>query len=81
MRAIIQDRYGDRITVGRVPPSAREPSEGVAEDHALAASRVGWVDAHILAACATTGARLWTLDRSLRLAALRIRKPGILDIR
>lgn len=50
------------------------------EDHALAASGMGWVDAHLLAACAGTGVRLWTLDRSLRLAAFRIRKPAILDI-
>lgn len=51
------------------------------EGHALAASGIGWVDAHLLAACVGAGARLWTLDRSLRLAALRIRKPGILDLR
>jgi predicted nucleic acid-binding protein len=54
---------------------------GMVEAHALAASGVGWVDAHLLAACVGAGARLWTLDRSLRLAALRIRKPGILDLR
>jgi predicted nucleic acid-binding protein len=51
------------------------------QDHALAASGVGWVDAHLLAACVGAGARLWTLDRALRLAALRIRKPGILHLR
>jgi predicted nucleic acid-binding protein len=51
------------------------------EDHALAASGVGWVDVHLLAACAGAGARLWTLDRSLRLAVLRVRKPGLLDLR
>ena len=50
------------------------------EQHALAATGVGWVDAHLLAACVGAGARLWTLDRALRLAALRIRKAGLLDL-
>jgi hypothetical protein len=54
---------------------------GMAEGHALGASGVGWVDVHLLAACVGSGARLWTLDRPLRLAALRIRKAEILEFR
>jgi hypothetical protein len=26
---------------------------------------LGWVDAHLLAACLLTGCRVWTLDKSL----------------
>lgn len=48
------------------------------EAHALAATGVGWVDVHLLAACVAADARLWTLDRGLRLAALRIRRAGLI---
>jgi len=38
----------------------------------LAATGLGWVDAHLLTASRLHGTRLWTLDRALRRAAERI---------
>jgi predicted nucleic acid-binding protein len=40
--------------------------------HGLAGSGIGWIDAHLLAAALLSSASLWTLDRRLARAALRI---------
>jgi predicted nucleic acid-binding protein len=42
------------------------------ERHGLAGSGVGWVDAHLLASAALIRASLWTLDRRLVRAAVRL---------
>jgi predicted nucleic acid-binding protein len=40
------------------------------EDFELFGKGIGWIDAHLLAACLLTGASLWTLDKRLaRLAS------------
>jgi predicted nucleic acid-binding protein len=40
--------------------------------HRLFGQGLGWVDAHILAAAVLTHAELWTRDRAMRSAALRL---------
>jgi hypothetical protein len=42
------------------------------DSHGLAGSGIGWIDAHLLAAALLSSASLWTLDRRLARAALRI---------
>lgn len=66
----------DRLPV--LPLAAHEDVLALVEAHDLAGAGIGWVDAHLLAACVGTKARLWTLDRSLRLAALRARDASVL---
>jgi predicted nucleic acid-binding protein len=41
--------------------------------HRLYAGRLGWVDAHLLAAALLNGSRLWTLDKPLAKAARSLR--------
>lgn len=45
----------------------------------LQGSGIGWVDAHLLASCVLTGAKLWTNDRSLAVAAERAHLAYKLD--
>ena len=42
------------------------------ELHALMATGVGWVDAHLLCAASLAGLTLWTVDRPLRRQATRL---------
>lgn len=42
------------------------------EAHALMGSGIGWVDVHLLASVRLAGDRLWTRDRRLARAALRL---------
>ena len=42
------------------------------ERHRLAGSGLNYIDIHVLATAATTGAPLWTFDRNLRAAALAL---------
>ena len=42
------------------------------DDHDLAGSGLGWVDVHLLAAVSLSRSHLWTLDRRLASAALRL---------
>ena len=41
--------------------------------HALAGSGIGWVDLHLLASAALSGASLWTLDTRLARIATRLK--------
>ncbi|HEY4187532.1 MAG TPA: PIN domain-containing protein [Polyangia bacterium] len=66
----------DRLPV--LPLAAHEDVLALVEAHDLVGAGIGWGDAHLLAACVGTKARLWTLDRSLRLAALRAREVSLL---
>jgi predicted nucleic acid-binding protein len=43
------------------------------ETRRLFGKGIGWVDAHLLASVALTGATLWTLDRALARAAAALR--------
>ena len=45
------------------------------DTHALAASGIGWVDAHLAASALLAGATLWTFDRSLHGVAKRMSIP------
>lgn len=56
----------------QVEPASHEEVLGFVEHRKLAASGIGWVDAHLLAAAALSGFRLWTLDRRLATAATRL---------
>ena len=47
--------------------------------HRLMAAGLGWVDMHLLAAALLSGARLWTLDRALALAAKRLKVEYVHD--
>jgi len=40
--------------------------------HELARQGLGWVDVHLLAAAVLTRARVWTLDRAVAAAAVRL---------
>jgi predicted nucleic acid-binding protein len=42
------------------------------EDYGLAATGIGWVDAHLLASASAAGADLLTRDRQLRRQAMRL---------
>ena len=53
------------------PVSHEEVLEFVARRD-LVACGIGWVDVHLLAAAALSGARLWTLDRRLATVAARL---------
>lgn len=51
------------------------PHEGVLTfvvDHVLAATGIGWVDAHLLAAAHAAGAEILTHDRRLQRQAIRL---------
>ena len=48
--------------------------------HPLMATGLGWVDVHLLAAALLSGQRLWTLDRSLALAAKRLKVEYVHDV-
>ena len=65
----------DRLPV--LPLAAHEEVLALVEARDLFRAGLGWVDAHLLAACIGTRAHLWTLDRSLRLAALRARDASV----
>jgi predicted nucleic acid-binding protein len=43
------------------------------ESHQLEGRGIGWVDAHLLASAALARIPLWTRDRRLREAAVRLR--------
>lgn len=58
-----------------LPPAQQATQDEVLELVArrrLAGSGIGWVDAHLLAAAALSGARLWTIDRRLATVADRL---------
>ena len=61
-------------------PQARAATDEEAltfiERHALSGRGVGWVDVHLLAAAALSGASLWTLDRRLAAVASRLSLAG-----
>ena len=42
------------------------------ERHRLMGAGIGWIDAHLLAAAALTGTKLWSLDATLMRAARRL---------
>ena len=42
------------------------------ESHLLYGRGLGWVDAHLLASCLINGCELWTLDKPLRAAAMKV---------
>ena len=42
------------------------------ERHRLMGAGIGWIDAHLLAAAALTGTKLWSLDAKLTRAARRL---------
>ena len=42
------------------------------ERHRLMGAGIGWIDAHLLAAAALTGTKLWSLDAKLTGAARRL---------
>lgn len=46
------------------------------EDRKLFGLGIGYVDAHLLAACLLTAAGLWTRDRRLAEVAVRVGLPG-----
>jgi predicted nucleic acid-binding protein len=53
---------------------------GFVESRRLYGLGIGWVDAHLLASTQLTpGATLWTRDRRLRAAALRLGLAALLD--
>lgn len=56
----------------RVPGVDNEEVLQFVEAHALMGSGLGWIDVHLLASTRLAGARLWTADRRLVLAARRL---------
>ncbi len=54
------------------PPAAHEEVLALVEQHRLAGSGIGWVDAHLLASTLLAGSMLLTLDRPLRAIASRL---------
>jgi predicted nucleic acid-binding protein len=69
-------RLGDRAEIldylGLLPQAVlAEHDEALAllERRELAGQGLGWVDVHLLASARLSGARLWTLDRTLQRAA------------
>ncbi|MFH1331542.1 MAG: type II toxin-antitoxin system VapC family toxin [Actinomycetota bacterium] len=55
-----------------VPEAEHWEVLGLVEEHDLAGSGLGWVDAHLLASALVGGIRLWTSDRTLAAAAARL---------
>lgn len=53
------------------PMATQEEALRFVEDHRLRGAGLGWVDVHLLAAARLAGARLWTADKALALAADR----------
>jgi predicted nucleic acid-binding protein len=56
-----------------LPVAGHEEVMTLVEHRGLMGSGIGWVDAHLLAAAALAGTRLWTLDRRLASVARRLR--------
>ena len=63
-------------SLGRLPQATRARNDevlGLIEQHALAGSGIGYVDAHLVASVRlTAGARLWTHDKRLHGVAERL---------
>ncbi len=49
------------------------------ESHALTGSGLGWIEVHLLCAATIDHCRLWTLDRRLAFAAVRLGVGPYLD--
>ena len=63
------------VDLGRLPAAARVPDDEVLElvrGRRLWGRGIGWVDVHLLASALVTGCGLWTFDRSLVAAAVRL---------
>lgn len=59
--------------LNQLPSTGQRPHADVlafVEEHRLYGIGLGWVDAHILATIRAIGARLWTMDRRLRLSSI-----------
>jgi hypothetical protein len=56
----------------QLPVAEHEEVLAFVERHQLMGSRIGWVDAHLLAAARLTGIPLWTRDKGLRTVARRL---------
>jgi hypothetical protein len=52
--------------------AAHEEVLAFVESNRLAGTRIGWIDAHLLAAARLAGVGLWTLDRPLVVMALEL---------
>ena len=59
-------------TLDRLAVAEHHEVMALVADRHLMGSGIGWVDAHLLAAVAMGGARLWTLDRPLAGVAQRL---------
>ena len=72
----------DTLTWLRRQPSAlvARDSEvlGLIETRHLWGSRIGWVDAHLLASALVSDCQLWSHDRPLRVAAVRLKLSSTL---
>jgi hypothetical protein len=55
-----------------LPTAAHHEVLGFVDRHRLAASGIGWVDAHLLCAAASAGIPIWTHDRALHKQAARL---------
>jgi predicted nucleic acid-binding protein len=63
------ESYGRRPRAGMVP---HEEVVSLARTRELLGKGVGWMDVHLLASAAASGARLWTADAPLHAAAVRL---------
>jgi hypothetical protein len=78
-RSTARRRRGTRLRPyggesARAPLMQHEEVLILVERHRLMATRIGWVDAHLLGSALLAGARLWPLDQSLASVA---RKLGV----
>jgi len=60
----------------QMAPAAHAEVLGFVEEQALAGSGLGWVDVHLLCAAARDRTPLWTFDRRLAEAAMRLGLAG-----
>jgi len=56
----------------RAPEATHEEALALLAGSRLAGRGLGWVDVHLLAGARLAGARLWTRDRALAAAAVRL---------
>ena len=56
----------------RLPLATHEEAIELVRRHRLESSGIGWVDAHLLASAAISGARVWSIDKAMTRAAERI---------
>jgi predicted nucleic acid-binding protein len=59
-------------TLPRAPQAEHSEALAFLESHQLMGRGLGWIDVHLLASAKLAGTPLWTLDKPLARAALRL---------